>query len=247
MPHSGHRERLKKKNRIGCLEDHELVELLLFYAIPRVNTNEIAHALMSRFGSIRGILDAETTALCAVDGIEPQAAEFLKTLGDVVGRYLRSDIDTKTLCSSKENMQKYLTSWFMGGTTDPLRKTRRREQLFYAALGPARASSCDGGQRKLRGAGAQSSGGDVDTLQGGCGSDQTDAGDIGCGRNPIPGALHHIGRRVCCDIKSRARDVFLMTYKKQAAEERLYVPLLFFDAWRRFSIFHRSPAYRPAC
>ena len=59
--HTGHRQRIKKRyfdNRGEGFNDHELLELLLFYAIPRKNTNEIAHELMERFGSISAISSA---------------------------------------------------------------------------------------------------------------------------------------------------------------------------------------------
>ena len=58
MPiHDGHRERLRKKFKEGNIEDHELLELLLFFSIPRVNTNEIAHRLIEKFGSVNGVFD----------------------------------------------------------------------------------------------------------------------------------------------------------------------------------------------
>ena len=54
--HAGHRQRLKNKylsSGADVLEPHELLELLLFYAVPRANTNPIAHALIKRFGSLK--------------------------------------------------------------------------------------------------------------------------------------------------------------------------------------------------
>ena len=56
MIHDGHRERLRKKFCQGALEDHELLELLLFYSIPRCNTNETAHELLLRFGSLDAVM-----------------------------------------------------------------------------------------------------------------------------------------------------------------------------------------------
>ena len=52
--HAGHRARLRKRFSEGGLdafEDHQVIELLLFYAIPRRDTNEIAHLLLRRYGS----------------------------------------------------------------------------------------------------------------------------------------------------------------------------------------------------
>ena len=69
--HDGHRKRLRAKflSAPETLEDHELLELLLFYSIPRANTNEIAHRLLSRFGSIKGVVNAGLPALKEIDGI----------------------------------------------------------------------------------------------------------------------------------------------------------------------------------
>lgn len=64
--HHGHRKRLKKKFADlggGAFDDHELLELLLFYSIPRSNTNEIAHRLMERFGSINRMAEASSDEL----------------------------------------------------------------------------------------------------------------------------------------------------------------------------------------
>lgn len=72
QPHSHHRERLRKRAReegLSSFEPHEALELLLFYAIPRVNTNEIAHALLDRFGSFAAVLDADYSQLVEVPGM----------------------------------------------------------------------------------------------------------------------------------------------------------------------------------
>lgn len=59
--HDGHRQRCKQRFlRTGAegFDDHQLLELLLFYAIPRCDTNETAHRLLKRFGSLQGVLYA---------------------------------------------------------------------------------------------------------------------------------------------------------------------------------------------
>ena len=59
--HDGHRDRLKESfdaNEGTTLNDINFLELLLFYSIPRRDTNELAHALLDRFGSLRGVLKA---------------------------------------------------------------------------------------------------------------------------------------------------------------------------------------------
>jgi len=75
----------KLKNGDGLYE-HELLEMLLFNAYPRVNTNPIAHALLNAFGSIPGVLNAEVDELCAVDGVGESVALYLKCIGECTKR-----------------------------------------------------------------------------------------------------------------------------------------------------------------
>lgn len=91
--HAGHRARLKEKYRAHGLEsftDIEALELLLFYAIPRANTNELAHALLDRFHSFRGVLEAEQSELERVPGVGPNAATLLRLVTDLNSRYQRA-------------------------------------------------------------------------------------------------------------------------------------------------------------
>ena len=79
--HDGHREKMRKRFLNGGLEhfaDHEALELLLFYAIPRRDVNPIAHELMNRYGSLSAVLAAPVEDLQKVDGIGESAAILLK-------------------------------------------------------------------------------------------------------------------------------------------------------------------------
>ena len=84
--HADHRQRLKDRflKNPDSLSKHELVELLLFYAIPRKNVNPEAHRLMEEFGSLDKILRADPDELLAVEGIGPNAAAFIKVVGKIV-------------------------------------------------------------------------------------------------------------------------------------------------------------------
>ena len=64
------------------LEPHEIIEFLLFYAIPRQDVNELAHRLIDRFGSVRGVLRAEIPALEAVPGVGAKTARWLALVGE---------------------------------------------------------------------------------------------------------------------------------------------------------------------
>ena len=105
-PHGGHRKRLKYRylqSKEESFSDHELLELLLFYSIPRANTNEIAHSLIERFGSISNMVEAEVDELKLVHGIGNNSAILLKLMLSLAKRYADEDrIAPKQLdCISK--------------------------------------------------------------------------------------------------------------------------------------------------
>ncbi len=82
--HSGHRRRLMEKLDDGSLCPHELLELLLFYAIPRQNTNPLAHRLIAEFGSIYNALSASAKQLEQVEGVGERTAAFLSGIGRII-------------------------------------------------------------------------------------------------------------------------------------------------------------------
>ena len=70
--HEGHRSRLKNRfleEGLDGFEDHQILELLLFYAIPRRDTNELAHTLISKYGSLSGVLEADPKDLAKTSGL----------------------------------------------------------------------------------------------------------------------------------------------------------------------------------
>ena len=69
--HEGHRKRMLERLAQGGenLQEHELLEILLFNAIPRKNTNEIAHNLLNAFGNIDGVFGAEFSQLSEIEGV----------------------------------------------------------------------------------------------------------------------------------------------------------------------------------
>ncbi len=116
MTHDGHRERFKNRflSSPESFEDHELLELILFYAIPRKNTNETAHKLLNRFGSIKGVLDASIEALCDVDDIGPNSALYIKAIAALVLRYGNSDTKSDGLLKSPITLSSFLKNLFIG-------------------------------------------------------------------------------------------------------------------------------------
>lgn len=78
--HKGHRKRVKEKfhkSGLSVFEEHEVLELILFYAVPQRDTNELAHKLIRKFGSVRNVLEAPYELLMQEDGIGESIALFL--------------------------------------------------------------------------------------------------------------------------------------------------------------------------
>ena len=83
MEHDGHRERLRQryqKDGLKAFLPHEVLELLLTYAIPRIDTKPMANALLKRFGTLSAVLEASPEELKQVEGVGPQTATFLSMM-----------------------------------------------------------------------------------------------------------------------------------------------------------------------
>ena len=88
-PHGGHRKRLKERfsKYPESLSDNELLELLLFYAIPRKDTNELAHRLLRLSGgSLKKLTETAESALRCVEGAGEESARLLRLTGAIAAR-----------------------------------------------------------------------------------------------------------------------------------------------------------------
>lgn len=93
--HSGHRQRMKEKflqNGLDVFEVHEALELLLYYAVPRKDTNPISHKLIDSFGSLAAIFDAPIDALKEC-GLSENAAILLKLVPNMCRLYIEDKND----------------------------------------------------------------------------------------------------------------------------------------------------------
>lgn len=122
--HKDHRARVKEryeKQGLDHFSGHEVLELLLFYCIPRVDTNEIAHKLINRFGSFENVLDAPLKELEKIDGIGHNAGLFLKLIREVE-RYYHISKDNNELrerkLSSRDDCGRYMAHYFDGSKVE---------------------------------------------------------------------------------------------------------------------------------
>ena len=116
-PHTGHRARLKERFRqegLEHFEDHTALELLLFYAIPRQDTNELAHTLLARFGSLGAVLNATEAELLRVPGIGPNAASLLRLVSRISLRCLQQEADTPRVIHSSADAYAFLQPRYLG-------------------------------------------------------------------------------------------------------------------------------------
>lgn len=92
-PRTGHRERMKNKyseQGDGAFYDYQLLEMLLFYSIPRKDTKPIAKALLETFGSMSNLQKASIQQISSVKGVGEETARLIKLTGDIYKRALDS-------------------------------------------------------------------------------------------------------------------------------------------------------------
>ena len=119
--HEGHRKRLKErflKSGLADFEDHNILELLLFFSVPRSDTNEIGHKLLKKFGSLSNVFDAPIDELCKVDGIGMHSATLIKMIPELCNIYHTDKTENVTIVSSTNMAGRYFVPRFMGKTNE---------------------------------------------------------------------------------------------------------------------------------
>ncbi len=115
--HNGHRGRLKERFRqegLDHFDEIQALELLLFYAIPRQDTNPLAHRLLEQFGSLAQVMEAPVEELQNVEGMGENAATLI-SLTTAMGRYyLVHREDAGRILTTTEACGVYLTPFFHG-------------------------------------------------------------------------------------------------------------------------------------
>lgn len=116
--HKGHKERLRKKflqtGEFSGFYEHEILELLLNYAIVRENTNEIAHNLIDKFHSLSGVFEARYEDIMKVDGVGERTATLIKMQYELLKVYLNSKYKVKHKPYTTDALIPYLQGLFLG-------------------------------------------------------------------------------------------------------------------------------------
>ena len=126
--HSGHRQRLKDrflKEGLDNFEELYVLELLLYYCIPRIDTNPIAHSLLDHFGSLTAVFGATPEELQKVPGIGENAATFLALIPQVGRYYQVKRAEAGAILRTIAQCGNYLIPFFLG---------RENETVFLLCL-----------------------------------------------------------------------------------------------------------------
>lgn len=133
------RRRLRQE---GCenFDDHQLLETLLFFSIPRCDTNETAHRLIERFGSLEAVFSAPTEELTQVEGIGQNSADLIRLVSSIRRRLERPQESSRKVYDSVSKISAYLARMYIGVT---------REQVYLMMFDNAMrlidcAYICDG-------------------------------------------------------------------------------------------------------
>ena len=128
--HANHRQRMRERFlKIGMAGflPHEIMEMLLFYSCPRIDTNTLGHALIDRFGDVKGVLDADPSELVRVDGIGENSATLIKFVKELAKCYITDNESSKSFAyDSPEALRGLFVNHFMG---------EKDERLLVACFG----------------------------------------------------------------------------------------------------------------
>jgi DNA repair protein RadC len=120
----GHRARMRDRLlRVGpdALADHELLEMLLFLALPRRDTKPIARALLGRFRSLAGAISASPPELRKIEGLGEAGIAALKTVQVAALRLMRAEVMDQPILANWPHVINYLTATLARETIEHFR------------------------------------------------------------------------------------------------------------------------------
>ena len=119
--HGGHRERMRKRLESEGLDGfapHEVLELILFYSIPRSDTNPIAHRLLERLGSLSAVFEAPISELTKVEGIGENSAALLSMIPQITKRYLIDKNKKGVVLDSINKIGEFIMPYYIGSNVE---------------------------------------------------------------------------------------------------------------------------------
>ncbi|MDR2192414.1 MAG: DNA repair protein RadC [Endomicrobium sp.] len=125
--HQGHRQRLLDKfltSGLSALAEYEILEFALIYALPRKDVKPIAKELLAKFGSLKGVVDADISELIQIKGLKNYSAALLKFLRFFAVKYAGLEIKERETLSSPDEVVNYLKARLSGES----------KEKFYAIL-----------------------------------------------------------------------------------------------------------------
>ncbi len=137
--HNGHRSRMKSKfldNGLDVFKTHEVLEMLLYYAYPRVDTNSIAHKLIDHFGSLSAVFDAPVDTLIKF-GMTENTAVLIKLIPDLLRVYLEDKHNNKNKVINLDHVGDYFVPKFIGRENETvilLLLDSKGKELFCGAI-----------------------------------------------------------------------------------------------------------------
>ena len=122
--HSGHRDRMRERiveNGLSSLQEHEILEYLLYSLVPRKDTNPLAHLLIKEFGSLKEVFDASVERLLKVDGVTNNIAVFLNSVSDLSRIYTSKSVGEDILLNTTGKCVEYIS---------PFMRTLTKEEVY---------------------------------------------------------------------------------------------------------------------
>lgn len=136
--HDGHRDRMKKqflRNGADAFNDHQLLELFLFFGKPQGDVNPLAHTLIDHFGSLSAVFDAPPEELTKVKGVGAHVAVLIHLMPQLMRRYELSRMDDTDIMANVSDLGDYFQPYFYGA---------RNEMAYLMSMdGKGKVLGCD--------------------------------------------------------------------------------------------------------
>ncbi len=149
--HENHRKRVReafRNNGMEHMSDHNILEMLLFFSVPRIDTNELAHRLIETFGSLSAVLEASYGDLIKVPGIGESSAVLITMMPQLFRRYSFDKVKDRKCIKSPQEAGEYIITKYFGITTEKvgmicIDSKGRINNFVFIAEGSLRTANID--------------------------------------------------------------------------------------------------------